>query len=175
MTRVLLTGASSLLGRAILKQLKNDSSISNVLRLAFLRTASELRKVDLSNTGGETQEELKSRILTCLSQCPKETNLVKDLAQRLGFKTKQAINPALYKLLAEGKVRKVQDTPPMWQLNTPYDPANSRSTPTMVNTSNELRDKTLEELKGRILTCLSQCPEKTNLVKDLAQRLGFKT
>lgn len=50
MTRVLLTGASSLLGRAILKQLKNDSSLSDVLGLAFSRTAGGLRKVDLSNS-----------------------------------------------------------------------------------------------------------------------------
>ncbi len=54
MVRVLVTGGSGLLGRAIMKELAADPNCS-VLGLAYSRAKDNLRKVDITQTDQLTQ------------------------------------------------------------------------------------------------------------------------
>ena len=64
-------------------------------------------------------DSLGGHVLDALSKSSRPLSTL-EVAKAVGLKTRKEINPTLYALEKEGKVRKVGDTPAMWELRHPH-------------------------------------------------------
>ncbi|NXW88160.1 DSRAD deaminase, partial [Alopecoenas beccarii] len=132
---------------------------SDSVRLNFQR---------LSLVGQNREEE----ILTIFRQLRDgETRTVHDLARRLKTQKKE-VNRVLYKLLREGKLRRTEETPPLWSIARPSagrerSPAERREERGARSDANPA----MAETKDKICSYLFSVEETTAL--NLAKNIGF--
>ncbi|NWX09422.1 DSRAD deaminase, partial [Caloenas nicobarica] len=132
---------------------------SDSVRLNFQR---------LSLAGQNREEE----ILTIFRQLRAgETRTVHDLARRLKTQKKE-VNRVLYKLLREGKLRRSEETPPLWSIAWPgagreRSPADRREERGARSDANP----NMAETKDKICSYLFSVEETTAL--NLAKNIGF--
>lgn len=60
-------------------------------------------------------EALSNRVLDALREASRSLSAL-ELARAVGLQTRKEVNPTLYALERQGKIRKVSDAPPMWSL-----------------------------------------------------------
>ncbi|XP_064899048.1 double-stranded RNA-specific adenosine deaminase [Columba livia] len=128
---------------------------SDSVRLNFQR---------LSLAGQNREEE----ILSVFRQLREgETRTVHDLARRLRTQKKE-VNRALYKLLREGKLRRSEETPPLWSIaareRSPADRREERA-------ARGDASPAMAETKDKICSYLFSVEETTAL--NLAKNIGF--
>ncbi|OPJ77644.1 double-stranded RNA-specific adenosine deaminase isoform B [Patagioenas fasciata monilis] len=128
---------------------------SDSVRLNFQR---------LSLAGQNREEE----ILSIFRQLREgETRTVHDLARRLRTQKKE-VNRALYKLLREGKLRRSEETPPLWSIaGRERSPADRREEREARGDANPA----MAETKDKICSYLFSVEETTAL--NLAKNIGF--
>ncbi|XP_075301191.1 double-stranded RNA-specific adenosine deaminase isoform X2 [Opisthocomus hoazin] len=146
---------------------------SDVTRLNFQR---------LSLAGQDCEQE----ILTIFRQLGEgRTCTVHDLARKLKTQKKE-VNRVLYKLFREGKLRRGEETPPLWRIaspsaareRSPADPSDGRADPAGESRGGARSaagsgdaDPVMAETKDKICNYLFSVAETTAL--NLAKNIGF--
>ena len=87
---------------------------------------------DLSSVVTDNQNQMEEKLTELLNKRLGRKASAVDIARHLGFPSKKGVNPLLYSLQKRGLLKKVQESPPIWQLvkgNQPGGPVSHIGVP----------------------------------------------
>ena len=87
---------------------------------------------DMSSVVADNQNQMEEKLTELLNKRLGRKASAVDIARHLGFPSKKGVNPLLYSLQKRGLLKKVQESPPIWQLvkgNAPGGPASHMGVP----------------------------------------------
>ena len=122
----------------------------------------------------EMSGSIYSRVLDCLGRADRSLSAL-EIARSVGVQTRKQINPTLYTLERDGKIRKVGDVPAIWSLTTSPSqcPSNQRQE-TLGNTSLEPTTPVGSGVEGQVVIYLSKSGKPCTAL-EIAKALGYKS
>ena len=130
-----------------------------------------LCNVFLIINAGKMSEAYTSRVLDTLEGASEPLSTL-ELAHAVRVQTRKQINPTLYALEREGKIRKVGDVPVMWSLNVPQEVAVGPSE--IAATSTSSTGSQSSGIEGQVLGFLCRT-SKACTALEIAKALGYQT